>query len=260
MKMNKCFSGLLVALLLSMTACSDSDETPDGELQKGIAIKSIEATSDVDLSARSGWLFRVGYSNPDCVYYNYSADGNKLHASSADEENMYHFDKRWEEGHVLGMAGRLVCYFQDKRYFRSTNVRSMSPERPDILDQSTEERFLIADRLEGIYTGAVRSDISGLELVHANMLVEFKIEGIDANAEVRALSGGFPVVPLQTGDNSYKAIIDRSPSISVKVGDDVGHMEVASGFNGNVRYTVKAHWDAGTKTLIADDIKEEEWK
>lgn len=259
MKMNKCFSGLLVALLLSMTSCSDSDETPQG-VQKGIAIKSIEATSDVDLSARSGWLFRVGYSNPDCVYYNYSADGNKLHASSADEENMYHFDKRWEEGHVLGRASRLVCYFQDKRYFRSTNVRSMSPERPDIMNQSTEELFLIADRLEGIYTGAVQSDISGLELVHANMLVEFKIEGIDANAEVHALSGGFPVVPLNIGDNTYKAIVDRSPSISVKVGDDVGHMDVAKGFNGNVRYTVKAHWDAGTKSLVADDIKEEEWK
>lgn len=258
--MNKCFSGLLVALLLSMTACSDSDKTPEGELQKGIAIKSIEAISDVDLSARSGWLFRVGFSTPDCVYYNYAVEGNKLHASSADEENTYHFDKRWEEGHILGKASRLVCYFQDKRYFRSTNVRSMPPERPDILDQSTEELFLIADRLEGIYTGAVRSDISALKLVHANALIEFQIEGIDANAEVRAWSGGFPVVPLQTGVNSYKVIIDRSSYISVKVGDDVDHMDVATGFNGNVRYTVKAHWDAGTKTLIADDIKEEEWK
>lgn len=260
MKMNKCFSGLLVALLLSMTACSDSDKTPDGELQKGIAIKSIEATSSVDLSARSGWLFRVGYSTHDCVYYNYTADGNKLHASSADGENTYHFDKRWEEGHVLGKASRLVCYFQDKRYFRSTNVRSMPPEHPDILDQSTEELFLIADRLEGIYTGAVRSDISALELVHANALIEFQIGGIDANAEVRALSLGFPVVPFKTGANSYKAIIYGSSSISVKVGDDVSHMDVASSFNSNVRYTVKAHWDAGTKRLIADDIKAEEWK
>ena len=249
---------LLMVLLVSMTACSSDDEKPGDDPQQGVAINSIKATSAIDLSARSGWLFRVGYSNPDCLYYDYRIEGNELHAL-ANETNIYHFDKRWEEGHVLGMASRLVCYFQDKRYFRSTNIRSMSPEVPDIADQSTEQSLLIADRLEAIYTGAVKADISDLEFIHANALIEFEIEGINAGAEVSVSGRNILITPLKVKDGTYKAITDSPSSIYVKVGNDTGRIEVSTGSKSNIRYVVKAHWDAESKKLISDDIKQEEW-
>lgn len=260
MKMKTCLCELLLVLLVSMTACSSDDENPEDDVQQGIAINSIRATSGMDLSARRGWLFRVGYSNPDCRYYDYTVEGSELHAL-ADETNVYRFDERWKEGHLLGMSNRLVCYFQDKRYFRSTHNRSMSPEVPDISDQSTEEGFLIADRLEAVYTGAVKSVLSDMELVHANSLIEFKIEGISAGADVGVRAGNMLIAPFRLNDGTYKAITYRPSSIYVKAGADTDYIDVPTKFDkGNVRYVVKAHWDAESKRLLLDDIKEEAWE
>ena len=260
MKLSNYFCGLLSLLITSVTACGDDKEISERESQLGVAINSITATTTIDLSARNGWLFRVGYSNPDCLYYNYRIDGDKLYAS-ADALNVYRFDTRLKEGDLLGTSHRIVCYLQDKRYFHSTNNRSMPPERPGILDQSTEEKLLIADRLEAIYTGEVRSNISDMNFIHANSLVEFEITGIDADMEVFVNSWGFPITPFKTGDHSYKAIVLKSPSICIKIGNkQISGIEIVAKFNSNTYYTVKSHWDSDSKKIILDDVREEEWK
>ncbi len=260
MKSRSYFTGLLLVLIANITACSDGEEMSGSESQQGVAIPSIRATTSIDLSARKGWLFGVGYSNPDCPYYDYEVDGNKLYAF-AEAPNLYRFDARRAEGDLLGTSHRLVCYLQDKRYFYSTSSRSMPPERPDILDQSTEEKLLIADRLEAIYTGEVRNHISGINFVHANSLVEFSITGI-TGMEVFVYSGGFglPITPLKTDAHSYKTVVLGLPSIGVKVGDKISETEVTDKFKSNTHYIVKSHWDSDSKKIVLDDVREEEWK
>lgn len=260
MKLSNYFSGLLLLLITSVTACSDDKGIYESESQQGVAINSITASTSIDLSGRSEWLFRVGYSNSNCLYYNYKIDGNKLYAS-AETLDVYRFDARLKEGDLLGIYHRIVCYLQDKRYFHSTNNRSMPPERPDILDQSTEEKLLIADRLEAIYRGEVRNNISDINFTHANSLVEFEITGIDASWEVFVNSWGFPITPFKTGGYSYKAIVPESPSICIKNGNkQISNTEIINKFNRNTYYTVKLHWDSDNKKIILDDVREEEWK
>lgn len=260
MKLSNYFSGLLLLLITSVTACGDNNGISESESQPGVGINSITASTTIDLSARNGWLFRVGYSNPSCLYYNYNINENKLYAF-AEAPNIYRFDARLKEGDLLGTSHRIVCYLQDKRYFHSTNNRSMSPERPDILDQSTEEKLLIADRLEAIYKGEVRNDISDVNVIHANSLIEFEITEIDAGMEVFVYSWSFPITPFKTGDYSYKAIVPESPSICIKNGNkQISEIEITNKFKSNTYYTVKLHWDSDSKKIILDNVKEEEWK
>lgn len=258
----KNFIGIsFLPLILSITACdNNTDNEKENPVQQGVAINSISATSNVDLSGRNEWLFRVGYGNPTCKYYDYTLKGNKLYAL-ADKENVYHFSERKNEGDVLGVANRVVFYFQDKRYFLSTSNRSMGPEGPNILDQSTEELFLIADRLEANYIGIVRNDISDVIFTHANTLIEFEIEGISENAEVYVQNFSYAATkPLKVGANSYKAIVCGSASIGVKISDDFVKVAITNKFNPNTCFKVKTHWDSINKKLIINEIKEEEWR
>lgn len=258
MRISNCFSGLLVALFVSVTACDNTDKETD--VQQGIAINSIEATSAIDLSVRSEWLFRVGYSNLSCHYYDYKIDGNKLYAL-AEKPNVHRFDKRWKEGDILGTPHRLICYLQDKRYYRSTSSRTMRPEDPDILDQSTEELFLVADRLEASYRGNVQSDIEGLTFTHSNTLIEYKIEGVNEGVKIHLYNFTYrPTIPLKNGTNSYKAIVYGSASIIAQVGDYTDRLEITDRSYSNTHYRVKAHWDANNKKVVLDDLKKEEWK
>lgn len=262
------FGTLFLALCsFALTACDDDDDKKGEEKTTGLPVESITATSDIDLTGRETWLFRVGYSNPDCRYYNWTLTGNTLQARVPEGENPYRFDSRWKEGETLGSSNRLTCYLQHPDYYRSTSTSRMpSPELPDIADQSTEELFLRADRLKMDYTGEVHSNISS-QLVHAHSLLEADIEGLPDGSQVGIHSLlPVPILPLQTGGHAWKAVVPQYPTVMVKVDGEWKHNSIIvfedsyGTFDvSGKRFILKAHWDASNKALVADEMKTEEW-
>lgn len=258
MEIKKLTGIVLLSLFAICTMSCSKEETEKTEEKKGIAIKSITATSKIDLSGREKWLFRIGYGNPNCVYYNYTLNKNTLYATS-DKDNVYYFDKRFSEGDKIGAGSYIAVYFQDKRYYRSTSMKSNSPESPDIIDQSTEEKFMIADRLAARYVGVVSENISDINFTHANSLVEFEINGIDNQAKVYLYDFSFALtIPLKEG-NTYKAIATLNAGISVKIGEVYYNASVVDKPKPATHYKVKAHFDKDKKQLVIDNVENIEW-
>lgn len=249
---------------LCLTACSDDDK----ETSAGMPVESITATSDIDLTGRETWLFRVGYSNSGCRYYDYTLTGNTLFACVPAGEEPYRFDPARKEGETLGAPNRLVCYLQHPDYYRSTSsTREVAAELPDIADQSTEALFLRADRLKMEYTGEVCSHLSGLQVAHAHSLLEVDIEGLPNGSRVGIYSlFPEPILPLQTGVHTWKAIVPQYPSVVVQVDGkwatdsriDFEYEYGTPGTSGK-RFLLEAHWDADRQALVKDEMKTEKW-
>lgn len=195
--MKKCGGLLLICVCAGLMSC-DSDDNDVAE-DNGIAIKSIQANSCVDLSNRADWVFLVNY-----LQYNCTKVGSGLTATV--KEKTCHFKTGYEKGTMVSYGTGPVIQLVDPGYYVAERTKSTPPVPPDIADQTTLEKMLRADKLSTYYSGIVSENLTGVELTHANALLEFEVIGVQANAKV-FVDSYMTITPFKAGDNTYKAIV-----------------------------------------------------
>lgn len=258
------FSIIAVCLTAFMSSCGDDD---DKELIEGrIPLKTINATSCIDLSDRSDWIFSVMYSQ-----YNSTINGSAIIAEV--NEKPYYFDKSYALGSSVPLGNGPVIRLVSPEY-NTKETKAIGPPPPNIADQTTLKKLMAADVLSTYYSGEVLENID-ISLTHANALLDFEFKDLPVNAEV-AVQSLVNISPYKDGNN-YKAIVlaeggEYSASISVKIGNEnlsvavpVSNPTKSSPLpSGNyilrdTRYKFTVKYDADKKALSIDDLHRTKW-
>lgn len=195
--MKKCFCLLLISVCAGLMSCESDDNNVIED--SGIAVKSIQANSCVDLSNRTDWVLLV-----NSIQYNCTKEGNGLIATV--KEKTCHFKPGYEKGSMVFYGAGPAIQLVAPGYHIEKRTKSMAPTPPDIADQTTLEKMLRADKLSTYYSGIVSENLTDVELTHANALLEFEVIGVLANTKV-LVNSYMPITPFKEGDNKYKTIV-----------------------------------------------------
>lgn len=256
----KLLSYLFTVSLLLGLLCSCSDDNDGDNKSEGIAVKSVTATSCIDLSDRKDWNIRFGYAWAGGIFYNFKVDGKNISADSPKKDS-YRFDERSKEGEKAGIYTTTYLRFVPEGYFPMDNsgLKSTEPIPPAIQDQSTFEKLIKADALFCNYEGIVTPNMKDVKFIHENILLEFETINIPENAEIRITgsSGNFAIIPYKASTNNYKAI--SLPKISgatnyivVKVGEESYNLGFNYSLAEDLHYVFKLRLD--NNKLIIEDL------
>lgn len=176
-------------------SCTDTD--PNKDAPRSVPLRGVEASTNIDLSARKDWTFSV-YNYP----YTFEIDGGNLSATPVNQSNPYSFEVA-----ANSKTGRAIMTFMSKDYFK-TRETGILPA--NIEDQSTPGKLLACDVLRGDYNGDAMENIS-VSLFHENALLMFKTADLPEEAKVYIYESHNKqtIAPLRdAGDPaSYKAIV-----------------------------------------------------
>lgn len=262
--MKQTFRCLAIALTLVFLYSCSNDDKPE---EKGIAVKSVKAFTTVDLSDRSDWIFKVNYNE-----YNHTSNDRNINATVKD--NLSHFHSAYPEGSKVKKGQGPTIQLISPDYYPKT--KDVGPPTPNISDQSSAEKFLVADVLSCYYEGLVSEDLTEVPLTHANALLEFEIVGAPDYAEVSVFSL-MTIKPYRISDsygpfaygytNKYKAIVlaeggEFSALVAVKIGNEVYQTTSLSGgsyMKRDTRYKFSVRFDEAKKTLSIEDLIKSTW-
>lgn len=264
MKLN--FTLLMAILACGMLLSCDDDDKK--EEPAGVAVKTVNATACVDLSNRSHWEFTVMY----CPY-DYTISGKGIQATIKDEP--YHFDNSYPEGSHVSLGGGPVIRLVAPGYYPKVETKETSPTPPDISDQTTPEKLLKADVLSTYYSGNVSENLTGIELTHANALLEFDLVGVPTGSEVR-VGSYMQITPYKESDNRYKAIVlaeggEFDAYVAVQIDGTVhvvyilDYVTKSSPLTGegyiqrDTRYTFTVAFDKEKNTLTIENLQRSKW-
>jgi len=243
---------LLSGLLIS---CGDDDnKEPDVE-KDGVAVKTVFLTSSVDIAERPGWEFWVaGYT------YNYSITDKGIEATPKDKP--YRFDSQYEAGGHVGEGIGPVIEFVSPDYYPVS--KSIGPEPPRIGDQSTPEKLLLADKLSRYYSGTVTENLTNVDLIHSNALLDFQLVDMPAGADVRVGSITL-ITPYKESENHYKAIVlaeggEFQAYITVKIeGETYTAYPTEAHMRRDTHYTFTVKFNPEKQNLYIEDLKQSVW-
>lgn len=188
---------MLLPFVAFLSSCSDNNEaiTP-----KGTAVKSIEASTNFDLSHRSDWVLSMsGYK------YDFTVDGNALKGIPQDEPFHYSYGQETTNG-----ATEFILRPPVK------DTRDIGPVIPPTADQSTWEKLIGYDLLRGIYSGNVVENITGVTFLHHDALLDFTMTNLPPNAQVFVVQwdGDQIITPFYDEETeSYKAIVAQQNTL-----------------------------------------------
>lgn len=186
MKTHNYLHFLALVLLISFTACSSSDN-------KVTAIKSIEATSDFDLSLYKNKTVYVGDKE-----YNFEIAGNTIKATPKSKEDIYYAHS------IPGLDGGGSSV--------SITLTNHDEDDNEIIDQSSFDKLLQYDELSWNGLGKYSSHIKDVKLSHRSSFVEFSTKNIPEDAVIQIREKHFNqdksiyLKPL-IKDNHYSFII-----------------------------------------------------
>lgn len=183
---------LYLLILLLATGCDDNSF--NASPKDGVAVETIEATANFDLSARKNWIAYVGTEK-----YNFEVEGNKLSITSPQKDPF-----RFAYGETSGNA---IIQMVPENYGRPRDSEKIPF---NIEDQSTPEKFMNCDRLRFVYTGEAKENLSGISIYHFNTLLTFDINNLPQNAKVFIMQAyDQKITPLKEDPNlnAYKAIV-----------------------------------------------------
>lgn len=265
--MKKYFYLLLVCFSAVLISC-DSDNDVVGD--KGIAVKSIQASSCVDLSDRPDWVLLV-----DFLPYNYKKEGNSSLMATVKDKTC-HFNAGYEKGSTVRYGSGPAIQLVAPGYYVEKNTKSTPPLPPDVADQTTLEKMMRADKLSTYYDGIVSEDLTDVELTHANALLQFEMTGVPSNAKV-FVDSYMEITPYKAGDNKYMAIV------LAEGGEFDAHIIISTGgefYSASLRETMKTkshpitgpghiqrdthykftvEFDSTKKVLQIKDIEKSKW-
>ena len=180
---------------MAISSCDGKD--PNKDAPQSVQLLGIEASSNIDLSARKDWTLSV-YNYP----YAFEIDGKTFTAVPENRSNPYSF-----EATANDKTGRAIMTFKSKDYFKPGQSGALPA---NIEDQSTPEKLLSCDVLRGDYLGEARENIS-VSLFHENALLMFKTVDLPEDAEVYIYEGynKQTITPLRNVEDpaSYKALV-----------------------------------------------------
>ncbi|MCD7976724.1 MAG: hypothetical protein LUG51_06060 [Tannerellaceae bacterium] len=191
----------LFLLFFPFSSCNDKTEDPAPVEENGIAIQSIEMTSQADLSGREDWILHISYAP-----YDFRVERKQIQAKPSGEPA--HFDKDFPEGYELSAEQGPIIYFVPPSGW-PTQTKLAMPPLAQAQDQSTQEKLLAADDLFCRYAGPVAEQLTGIHLIHANALLDFEVIHFPEDASVKVESEG-EIKPYQEGTH-YQAIIPAGP-------------------------------------------------
>lgn len=258
---------LLISVCAGLMSCNRSDN--EAAEESGIAVKSIQANSCVDLSNRANWVLLVNY-----LPYNCTKEGSGLMATV--HEKACHFKASYEEGSMISYGAGPAIQLVDPGYYVDKRTKSTAPIPPDIADQTTLEKMLRADKLSTYYSGIVSENLTGVELTHANALLEFEVIGVPANTEV-LVDSYMRITPFKAGDNEYKAIVlaeggEFDARIMISIGGKFysaslretmqtrSHPITGPGhIQRDTQYKFTVEFDSTNKVLKIKDVQKRQW-
>ncbi|NDV57206.1 hypothetical protein [Bacteroides sp. 519] len=181
-------------LFLFMMLLASCEKNPEESPKDGVAIHTIEATANFDLSARKDWIVYVGSEK-----YNFEIEGNKLFITSP-QGGYYHFP-------YGAKTGNIIIQMAPKDYGKT---RTDAKLPPNLEDQSTALKFRNCDRLRFVYTGEAKEDLTDLSVYHFNSLLTFNITNLPVGANIHIEQAySQDVIPYQEDSNidAFKAIV-----------------------------------------------------
>lgn len=206
--MQKPFNTILLytAVILTLSACSKKktgDLKPTDKIHK-VGLQKVSASlKNIDLRNRADWQLFIGSQA-----YNASIkDNNNLVGMPVKDS--FHFEY---QGNITDApVSTLFVYYSSSKYgskFGPTFKESgpnFTP--PNIFDQSSVDDLMKADLLIGEYKGSITSEISNLQLTHANALLEFSISGLTNSDTVYVNDLKTSFRPYDEGNGQYKSIV-----------------------------------------------------
>lgn len=185
----------LYCLCFAFYSCDNSD--PNKNAPQSVRLLGIEASINIDLSARKDWKLSVyNYT------YAFEIEGGKLSAEPANFSDPYTFEITAND-----KRGRAIMTLMSPDYFKPGESSALPA---NIRDQSTPEKFLSCDVLRGDYNGQAKENID-VALFHENALLMFNTVDLPEDAEVYIYEDRNKqiITPLRDTEDptSYKAFI-----------------------------------------------------
>lgn len=243
MKPAKLFYFMIFSCVISgLFSCEDKN-IPELSPKDGIAVRTVEATADFDLSARKNWKMYIGTVEHIEEYY-FTVEGNKLIATSpVDAPYRFPFDAAKAE---------VVIQLVHQDYGKTRNSSGSLPL--SIENQSTAEKFLQCDRLKIDYYGEPKENLKELNVLHFNTLLDFTVKNLpeDSKVYINQLYQQ-KITPLQssTEPENYRAIIfPHNPYavLSVETNGKVYQTRISEPYQ--TRMDLKPPAGFGNSTLI----------
>lgn len=265
--MKKAFYLMPVVLLSSgLFSCNDDNNDSD-EKKKGLPIESVDAISCIDLSDRTDWILQVSNNT-----YDYTADGKRIEAVAKKSPSC--FGSSYVEGSNVSVGVGPAIRLMSPAYYPNKITRALGPTPPDIRDQSTPEKLLVADMLSCYYSGIVSKNLENVQLTHANALLEFDVDGIPADAQI--IVGSYMEITPYVQNGIYRAIVlaeggEYSAQIYVKTGNEIRSVSVLSGLTKslplpggnsimrNTRYSFTVRYDREKESLSIENLCRTRW-
>lgn len=251
----------LLMLTLSVLfgfSCSDDNDNPE---QEGLILKTVKAESCVDLSERSNWDFMLGYGWRDGIKYNFRVDGKKIEASF-QAGDAYYFPTKYNEGDIIKPnSGDAYIRFVSPEYFPTskTTTRSLPAPPPQIQDQSTREKLILADALYCKYSGIVSSDLTGIELIHENILLDFQLVDVPEGAKV-VIEQNYPSIkPFRENPTQYKAIVLHTGFFLVVTVNGIHYSSYFESNRNDTYFKFDVKINTKTKELDIENQEKSKW-
>lgn len=187
----------LCACCFCMAVCSCDGTDPEKDTPHSVLLLGIEATTNIDLSARKDWTLSV-YQHP----YTFEIDGGTLLAAPQNSDNLFAFEVT-----ANNKTGHAILTFMARDYFQPGQSSALPA---NLSDQSTPEKLLSRDVLRADYTGTANENIS-VSLFHENALLMFNTNGLPDDAEVYIYESynKQTITPLRDAADptAYKALV-----------------------------------------------------
>lgn len=250
------FTVILFFLSIAGTSCKDEDDKKQEGERPGIALDSISAIACTDLAGREGWSLKVENS------YDYSCTVKGRQIEASPDTIPYRFNNLFGKGDKLSPASVVRIYFMSPEYYGIPDNKSTGSIQPYVQDQSTPEKLLTADMLWCQYTGNVDEHITGVQLVHANMLVEFELKNI-SNLQNISVVNVFSMIPCRDAANPdlYRAIV---PAIGTEAGiilkiNGIYYGAGLPDITPDTHYKLTLRLDTEQNKLLLENLEKRQW-
>lgn len=192
--------------ILMLSACNKKnapDLKPTDKIHK-VGLQKVSASlKNIDLRNRADWQLFIGSQ----AYSASIKDNSNLVGTPVKDS--FHFEY---QGNITDApASTVFVYYSSSKYGNKfgPTFKESGPNftPPNIFNQSSVEDLMKADLLIGKYNGSITSEISNLQLTHANALLEFNIDGLKNSDTVYVNDLKMAFRPYDEGNGQYKSIV-----------------------------------------------------
>lgn len=261
-EITRSFWFLLVTISISNTACNKKSEETAVPEEKYFPVESVKGSSSINLSDRNNWNFFLNGKE-----YSYEIDDTVIVATpKTDAYNLVY--KTDISGSIIPIPkgyGPIVHFVSPGFYYQ--NTCSECPPKPNIKDQSTEEKLINADMLYGRFSGIPSGDVTGIRLTHQNALLDFDVKNTPPSSVITVKSIE-PINPFREGADHYKAIVLAFSSgtayIYIKIADSTYQKEISNRNHWkyilpNTHYKFTVRYDPDKKDVLIENLSATNW-